>query len=200
MKKLKNFLSIAVMIILSPIFLVSLVILINSYTKPNEIPSFFGWKPFIVLSGSMESEIFPGDVAVTKEIDTNKLKVGDVIAFRNGDIIVTHRIVEIVDEEGTKFATKGDNNNANDKNLVDPKNVEGIYMFKIQGLGNFAIFLQTPIGMVVCLSVPIIILILVQMSDNKKTKKKLKESGSKEKELQAEIEKLKKEKENLSNK
>ena len=198
MKKLKSILSIAVMIILTPIFLVSLVILINSYTKPNEIPSFFGWKPFIVLSGSMESEIFPGDVAVTKEIDTDKLKVGDVIAFKKGDIVITHRIVDIVDEKGTKFVTKGDNNNVKDKDLVDPKNVEGIYMFKIKGLGNFAIFIQTPIGIVVCLSVPIIILILVEISDNKKARKKLKESGSKEKELQAEIERLKKE--NLSNK
>ena len=55
------------------------VILINSFTHPDEIPSFFGWKPFIVLSGSMESEIYAGDLAVVKESDS--VKQGDIITY-----------------------------------------------------------------------------------------------------------------------
>ena len=58
MKKLKVILSIVAIVILIPILFISGVILINSYIKPNEIPSFFGYKPFIVLSGSMETEIY----------------------------------------------------------------------------------------------------------------------------------------------
>jgi len=56
MQKAKKILSILILIILIPILLISLVILINSYISPNEVPSFFGWKPFIVLSGSMETQ------------------------------------------------------------------------------------------------------------------------------------------------
>ena len=64
MQKAKKVLSIIVLIILIPILLISLVILINSYVRPNEVPSFLGWKPFIVLSGSMETQISAGDIVV----------------------------------------------------------------------------------------------------------------------------------------
>ncbi len=196
MKKLKVILSIVAMVILIPILFISGVILINSYKKPNEIPSFFGYKPFIVLSGSMETEIYSGDIAVAKVVDVNTLKVGDVIAYRSGDSVITHRIVEKVNDSGeNKFVTKGDNNNVKDKNYVSFDSVEGKYIFKIKGLGNFAMFLQTPIGMIVCLSIPIILLAVVSMLDNKQ---KRKNSMDKEKELRDEIEKLKKEKDALS--
>ena len=107
MEKLKKVISIILLIILIPILLINGVILINSYIKPNEVPSFLGWKPFIVLSGSMETEIYAGDLAVVKEVDTNTLKKGDIIAFKSGDIVITHRIYDIVQEDGiTKYITK----------------------------------------------------------------------------------------------
>ena len=196
MKKLKIILSTIVMIFLLPILFISGIILINSYTKPDEIPSFLGYKPFIVLSGSMETEIYSGDIAIAKKVDVNTLQVGDVIAYRSGDSVITHRIVEKIYDNGEyKFVTKGDNNNVKDKNYVSFDSVEGKYIFKIKGLGNFAMFLQTPIGMIVCLSVPIILLAVISMLDNKRNKKK---SIDKEKELRDEIEKLKKEKDALS--
>lgn len=198
MKKLKNILSILFLIILLPILFISLVILINSYTNPNEIPSFFGWKPFIVLSGSMETEIYAGDIAVVKEVEPESLKVNDIIAYKEDDVVITHRIVEIIEEDGQiKYLTKGDNNTDNDSGYVLPKNVEGLYQFKVSRLGNFAMFLQTPIGLVVCLSVPILMLIALQLFESKKDKKLIED---KEKELRDEIRRLKKENKELSKK
>ena len=176
MKKLKNILSITLLIILLPILFISVVILINSYTKPKEIPSFFGYKPFIVLSGSMESEINSGDIAVAKEIDVIKLKKGDIIAFRSGKSVITHRIVDIIDENGVlEFVTKGDNNNNNDKNVVTSNNVEGKYVFRLKGVGNFAMFLQTPLGMIIFLSIPVILLFMIESKENKSNSEKNKE-------------------------
>jgi len=100
MKKVKKILAILVLIILLPILFVSVVILINSYSNPNKIPSFFGWKPFIVLSGSMETEIYSGDIVVVKDVDTDTLKENDIIAYRSDDAVITHRIVSIVTENG----------------------------------------------------------------------------------------------------
>ena len=60
--------------ILLPILFINLVILVDSYRNPNEIPSFFSWKPFIVLTGSMNQEIASGDLAVVKDVDPNTLK------------------------------------------------------------------------------------------------------------------------------
>ena len=194
MKIVKKILTSIIMIILCSILFVSGVILINSYAKPNEVPSFFGWKPFIVLSGSMETQIMTGDVVVVKEIDANELKENDIIAFKEDDnIVITHRIIEIKkDENGdTKYKTKGDNNNEEDDGVVNPEQIEGIYKFRIAKLGNFAIFIQTPIGMIVFLSIPLILLLLVQCEESTRERKYIKNS-------KLEIEKLKKEKDELN--
>ena len=185
MQKVKKILSIIVLIILLPVLIVNAVILINSIRNPEEIPSFFGWKPFIVLSGSMEAEICTGDLVIVKEVDPSILKKQDIIAFKEDEIVITHRIVDIIEENGIKkYITKGDNNNTQDKGYVVDEQVEGLYQFKITGLGNLAVFIQTPIGMVVSLSIPVLLLILVQMSENKKMQN---EKNQKEKNLEKEI-------------
>ena len=197
-KKLKVVLSSIVLVILVPILFVSLVILINSYTNPDEVPSFFGWKPFIVLSGSMETEIYSGDVAVVKEVDLKEINKNDIIAFKEDDIVITHRVVDIINENGTiKYKTKGDNNNVEDSGYVLAEQVEGKYQFKVRRLGNFAMFAQTPIGMIVCLSIPVGLLLLIQMIDSRGNKKSQKEA---QKKLQRKIELLEKQNEELKNK
>lgn len=198
---MKKIISIICIIILLPVLFVNAVILINSWTRPNEIPSFFGWKPFIVLSGSMESAIYSGDIVVVKEVNTNTLGVGDVIAFKSGDIVITHRIKEIVQEDGiTKYITKGDNNNTQDTDYVLQENVEGVYQFKISNLGNLAMFVQTPMGMLVCLSIPILLLVLVQMIENARNKKYVKEEEFKQRRMQQELEELRRQNEELKSK
>ena len=177
---MKKAISIIIIVILLPVLFVNSVIIINSIMNPNKIPSFFGWKPFIVLSGSMESEIFPGDLAIVKDVGTKGLKVNDVIAFRSEDIVVTHRIVEIKNENGTiKYKTKGDNNNSQDVGDVLPEQVEGLYKFKISKMGNLAMFMQTPTGIISCLSIPLLLLVLLHMKEIKEDRKYLNEKVNK---------------------
>lgn len=192
---LKKFISIICLIILLPILFINGVILIDSYINPDEVPSFFGWKPFIVLSGSMETEILAGDLVVVKEVKIEEIKEDDVIAFKQDEIVITHRIVDIINENGTKkYITKGDNNNSEDKGFVLPEQIEGLFQFKISRLGNLAMFTQTPTGMIVCLSIPLGLLILIQMIDSHKMKKY---ENDREKDLQKEVERLKKQNEEL---
>lgn len=169
-KVLSRVIYVIIFTILGVVLFVNSVILVSSIIKPDEVPSFFGWKPFITLSGSMESEIYIGDLAVVKEVDTSTLKKGDIIAFRQEDIVITHRISGIeIEEDGTKrFVTKGDNNNIEDILPVYESMIEGKFMFKIAKLGNVAMFIQTPIGIVVALAVSVILLLLIQMNSNKK--------------------------------
>ncbi len=175
LEKIKKVIYIIAIIIMIPILFISSVILINSYIKPDEVPSFFGWKPFIVLSGSMETQIYAGDIAVIKTVDKNQIKENDIIAFKKDETVITHRIVKIEEKDGNKiFYTKGDNNNDIDQDTVSLDEIEGIYQFKISGLGNVAMYLQTPTGIVSCLSIPIAIMIVMQIvtyiNENKKTK------------------------------
>lgn len=201
MQKFKKILSIIALIVLIPILFVSGVILINSYTQPDKVPSFFGWKPFIVLSGSMETQISVGDVVVVKEIDTDNLKKGDIIAFRDNDIVITHRIDDIITENNeTKYITKGDNNNTQDEGYVLPNQIEGIFKFKVSRLGNLAMFIQTPVGMIVCLSIPVLLLAIIEIFDSKNDKEIINQKLNKQKEMEEEIERLRRQNEELKNK
>ena len=200
-KGIGKILNIIILIILFIILFINSVILISSFLKPDEVPGFFGWKPFITLSGSMESEIYAGDLAIVKEVEPKELSVGDVIAFRQEDIVITHRIEDIVVENGEKkFITKGDNNNTTDIEPVYEDMIEGKYIFKISKLGNIAMFIQTPTGMLIALAIPFLALILIQINKNKRDNNELKAKVNNEIRMQKEIERLKEENRELSQK
>lgn len=155
-------------IITIPLLIMSCIIIYKANKYPDKIPDICGIKPMIVLSGSMETEIYTGDVAFVKNVDTKTLKKEDIIAFRNEENkVTTHRIVEIIEKEGqTYFRTKGDNNNAEDANLVKESDVEGIYFARVAGLGNFLMFMQEPVGLVVALlGVLVVGLVILRMMD-----------------------------------
>ena len=193
MKIVKKILIVLIMTILCSILFVGGVILVNSYKNPNNVPSFLGWKPFIVLSETMENEIMDGDIVVVKQIDTNLLEDNDIIAYKNNnEMVIISRIIEIEKEdEKTKYKIKADNSMNKDIEYILPEQIEGIYKFRIAKLGNFAIFIQTPIGMIVFLSIPLILLLLVQCEESTRERKYIKNS-------KLEIEKLKKEKDELN--
>lgn len=101
----------------------------------------FGVFPSVVLTGSMEPGIRPGDMVIvrniTSEEEIDRLAVGDVITFQRDDIIITHRIVEVVKDEyeNISYRTKGDNNSAEDVRLVKPEEIKGKNMCTIPYVG-----------------------------------------------------------------
>lgn len=155
-------------IITIPLLIMSCIIIYKANRYPDKIPDIFGIKPMIVLSGSMETEIYTGDVAFVKNVDTKTLEKQDIIAFRNKENkVTTHRIVEIIEKDGTLyFRTKGDNNNTDDAELVKESDVEGLYFAKITGLGKIMMFIQQPVGLiVVLLSVLVVGMFILRIMD-----------------------------------
>ena len=151
-------------IILTPVLIINLTLIAKSYINQDEVPSVGGWLPLIVLTDSMQPEIDGGDLIICHTIEAEEIKTGDVIAFfdpaGNGTSIVTHRVLEIVEENGElSFRTKGDNNNAEDKLLVSENNLVAIYKTRIAGAGNVAMFMQSPTGLIVCVVLPIVMLV-----------------------------------------
>ncbi|MGI6685018.1 MAG: signal peptidase I [Bacillota bacterium] len=179
----------AVCVFLAMIFIINVTMIVKSYIYPDKVPDFMGYKPFIVLSGSMEPEILAGDLIVTKEIIPENLQVGDVISFRvEEDIVVSHRVTEIQNEGGLSFLTKGDANTGMDATEVLPESIEGLYIWRGAGLGRFALFLQTPIGMLIFVVTPLCLFIIYDIvSRNRRSKKK----SDREAELEAELAALK---------
>ena len=176
-------------IVLILVLIVNVSLIIGSYANPDKVPSFLGYKPFIVLSGSMEPEIMPGDLIITKNIDPEDVKVGDVITFRaDKTAAVSHRVIKISTEGGLSFETKGDANIGSDNGAVLPESLEGKYILRIPKLGNLALFLQTPIGLLVFVVIPLCLFILYDIVSRNVRRKG---ETSREAQLEAELEALK---------
>ncbi len=171
----------------------NLTIIIKGTVNPDTPPSVFGVTPMVVLSGSMsgnaEDHIEVGDLIFDTKPDISSLKEGDIISFMENKTIITHRIVSIyTDENGeTKYITKGDANNTEDP-PISSSAIIGIYRFRIPMLGDFAMFLQKPIGMAVFIGVPICVFIIFDVVRRNKTKS---EEAKENEKLKAELEALK---------
>lgn len=175
-------------IILIPALVVNITLIVKSFLYPEEVPSFMGYKPFIVLTGSMEPVFYSGDLVMVKEVEADSLQVGDVIAFREGTAVITHRIVQVegADQE-LRFITKGDNNNVNDRRPVTVEQLEGVYLYRISKLGNFAMFMQTPVGMALFIALPLLSFILYDILRRTLFERK---KAQRTKELEAELESM----------
>lgn len=192
LQKIVGAVGIALCVVFVPLLLINVTLIVKSYTSPDKVPDFLGYKPFIVLSGSMEPSIMTGDMVFVKEIDPDSLKVGDVIAYKSGSAVVTHRIVEVKSENGeTRYVTQGDANNAADQSLVKPADVEGIYQRRVAGAGNLAMFMQTTTGMILFVVCPLVLFVLWDVIRRQLESRK---EVSRTKELEMELERLRAEK------
>lgn len=174
---ISNWLFGLLLLILIPILIINIHIMVQAKNDKDTVPNIFGYKPFIVLSGSMETKIRIGDLIITKIKDPSTLKVDDVIAFRDEEnTVTTHRIIDIIDKDGISyFVTKGDNNSSQDRYLVKYKDVEGIYITRIPGVGQVLNELSKPTTMIIVILGITIIFILLFSISNKKIRKKERE-------------------------
>lgn len=130
---LKTKLKIVKNVLLSLVAALLIIVIVQSLTikrDPNYIPRIFGATYLNVLTESMEPDLKVNDLAIGLKVkDTSTLEVGDVITYKDGRMLITHRIVEISDK-GT-FVMKGDANKSNDENEVTSKQVVSKFAFKI---------------------------------------------------------------------
>lgn len=166
----KKILSVIIYLIIIPVIAINFIILIKSYISPNAIPSIFGIKTFVIVSKSMEPTIMTGDAIFSIEPKKENIKINDVISFHDKQDINTHRIINILTENGvTKYITKGDNNKNPDKDKVTFDKIEGVYQFKLAGFGKIANIIKGKATLVVLL----IFLILISLDQVKVSRKKL---------------------------
>ena len=112
-----------------------------------DVPMVGGYSALIVLTGSMEPTIKAGEVIIIQEQD--EYEIGDILTYREGNILVTHRIVNKTE---TTYTTRGDANNTNDP-AISKKTAVGKTIFHIPYIGTFILFIQTPIGLFCVLAI-----------------------------------------------
>ena len=116
---------------------------ISKAVTKDPVPKLWGFAPLVVLSGSMEPAIYPGDLVVIRAQRAERYKIGDIVTYLDGQTVFTHRIVAV--EEGL-YILKGDNNNTVD-DAIGPEKFEGKVLFIIPKIGLAIVFLKKPAGM-----------------------------------------------------
>lgn len=149
--------------IIVPIIIIAVMVLWQKFFQPDKIPHIFGYKLFLVLDGNMDENISYGDLAITHNVNPKKLKINDIIAFRNIKRTVTiHRIEEIENKEDKKmFTMKTALNETEDTKYVEDKEVEGILVHKIAKIGLILYYMQHPLVLLVLICFVLIIGLII---------------------------------------
>ena len=201
-KKIQNPLHLAgsivciiLIIALSIVLIGNVTFIIKGALHPDTPPTVFGVVPLVALSGSMDGDhdnsFGAGSMVIMKKV--RSVQVGDVVAFRDPAtrdelVIVTHRVVDVQMIEGEpRYVTQGDANNTPDMGTIGNDDLIAEYVFHIEGLGNFAMFLREPIGMLLFIGVPVLAFILYDIIRHKLNEKK---KTSQNDEMKAELERL----------
>lgn len=143
------------------VVILSVISMIQSRRNPGQLPSVLGFRAMSVLTGSMRPVLQPGDMIIVKETRAENIKENDIITYRKGpETLVTHRVVEVVDRDGTlMFRTRGDANNVEDDFLVPSGSVIGSLVLRIPYGGYVSRFVRSPVGFAIFIIIPLILLL-----------------------------------------
>ena len=181
-KKSRKVLNTVINVILIVAIVVAVIATYVSFvsTSGNGVPNIFGLRLLSIQTDSMYPTIDPGDLVIATEVkDLSALRPrivdkedpskviyeGDIITYWtviNGEhVLNTHRIVNIYDGGGYLiFQTKGDNNTLEDPLTVHESEVVGQYKTQFPGVGKVFDYLQTSVGFLVVVVIPVFLFFL----------------------------------------
>lgn len=143
------------------ILLIVITVLLVAIKFMGESQSIFGYNMYYVLTGSMEPEIMSGDIIFSKSVeDASELKVNDIITYdgRVGSVkdkSITHRIIEIREENGELiFVTQGDANPAADPPIKSEQIVSKM-VGKSSFLGGIVSVVNSKYGFLLIIILPL---------------------------------------------
>lgn len=132
--------------------------------------SILGYRVFTVATGSMEPVYKVNDVMLVKDVDTNKLKVGDDVAYlgERSDLkgkIITHRIIDIKTENNQKtFYTQGINNSVEDPSITASQ-IYGQALGKIPIITTINQIVKNQYGFFFLVFLPLVIVAFLEIAD-----------------------------------
>lgn len=130
--------------LLGAVVAVNLALLASRFLLKQDPPHVFGFYPMVVTTGSMEPNLPAGALVLVRAQE--EYQVRDIISFRQGDAVVTHRVVEKTSEG---YRTAGDANNVPDEGVTDPASVLGRVVLYVPWMGSAFLALRGPLGIFV---------------------------------------------------
>ncbi|MDR4968058.1 MAG: signal peptidase I [Acholeplasmataceae bacterium] len=147
---------------------------------PNTTIKVFQFKPYVVITESMEPVLDVNDLIIVYNPNLDKLEEGDIITFM-ADIdydgtkeVITHYIHSItVNSQDEKiYRTIRHNGTVPDTWILRDADIIGVYGFRIPRLGAVVNFLKSPFGIAaVSVNVLVIAAIIVIVKSGKKENK-----------------------------
>ena len=159
MKKLGQIFS-TIFLLFAIVVVVYVVYKVIDSRRTGEEVFILGYKPYIILTGSMEPTIRQYGLVIVEKDGFNNVQVGDIISFDEPGVLrhVCHRVIAI---ENGVLTTKGDNNNSQDLGTVSESNFIG----KVVWHNNFTAYYynsyQSPYGVWKVVVLPIVVIILI---------------------------------------
>lgn len=160
---------IALCVLVAPILVMNVTLIVKSACG-DEVPNVGGFFPLVVLTDSMSPAIESGDLAICRTALPSEISEGDAIAFfdsmstraEGSASLVLHRVseVEAAADGAPQWVTKGDANNACDLAPVSSADLAGRYCMKIPQVGSVVLFLQSPVGVLLCVAIPTAVIAL----------------------------------------
>ncbi len=166
-------------VILIPILIINCSLLVKGWVKPDEVPSIFNISPMIVKSDSMDPDFPKGSMIFVKKVDPTTVKPQDIISYFDPEMgenaVTTHKVWKIENDEngkpaffytyGTTLVEQFAHKNPDEIAITDCEKIPvddfiGVYTgVYFGGLGDFAFFMQTTPGLIVCVALPLILLV-----------------------------------------
>ena len=128
------------------------------------------YRIFTIATGSMIPVYNISDVILVGSKDYDKIKVGDDLVYMGEKEtykgkIITHRVINVENKDGTYYyTTKGVNNPLEDP-VVSEKQVYGVVLYKTIFLSFFSHILNNSFGFYFLIFVPIALLIFLEILD-----------------------------------
>lgn len=170
------------------IFIVLFLLIVCLQRFSDNKLSFFNFRMFTVITGSMEPLYNVGDVLVAKEVEPEDVEVGDTISYLGAqgqfkDKVITHEVISIEKNEKGEilYHTKGLANIVEDP-IVNESQLYGVVVYKAAILSLIYKIIATKIGMFIFVVVPVIYIIvsevvgmMLEKEEERRSKKKKKE-------------------------
>ncbi len=157
------------------ILLVVAVILVQRVT--NNKLNLGGFGLYTVVTTSMVPEYKVGDMLLARKKEINDIKIGNDVVYLGEvdtykDKIVTHRVINIEEENGEKvFHTKGIANPLEDP-LVYSRQIYGVVIGKSVILSFLSGLINSSYGFYFLIFVPVVVIVFLEIMDAIGGKKK----------------------------
>lgn len=110
------------------------------------ISGLFKYQALVIATGSMKPSIVIGDVVIVNKKDwekQNSIRPGEVLAYRKDNMVICHRIIQVVKSgQEVFYVTKGDNNEVADTLMVKRSQIVGIVKYKVRYVGYPTVLLN----------------------------------------------------------